>query len=327
MERIEYSVVVPNLHSPRIGEVLEALRRQEGVDKAACEILVVGRDRYGLVREHKAVDKRVMFLESERDLNPAEARNRGIRAARGKLVFFIDADCIAEPRWMATLLQRYSEGNPVVGGPIWFERDTPHPFDSAQGKPNLPLQGGRGLRKLRGSYWVLCDNVAHFHDLLPDIGRGVNRHFMLATANMLIEKAILEKVGMFDESFPRGQDFEISMKIRKAGYDLFFEPDARIIHRPVRDSLGAVLKHSAGWARHSIRIRTKYRDAMNTPWFLFRPVVLRLLSPLIAAAVTAKIFVKHSCVRRYGHTAPVVFLTKLVWCWVAAGEVATGRHR
>src|SRR3989304_362116 len=175
MNEIAYTVVIPNLHSPRIGDVLEVLRQQESVDSQRIEIIVVGRDRYRLVRQAAAA------------------------------------------------------GHPVVGGPIWFDRD---------------------------AYWTLCDNVAHFHDLLPDIGRGPNRHFMLATANMLVEKAILEKVGMFDESFPRGQDFEISLKIRQAGYDLYFEPEARIIHKPVRDTLGSVLKHSAGWARHSIRIRT-----------------------------------------------------------------------
>ncbi|MCC6544909.1 MAG: glycosyltransferase [Nitrospirae bacterium] len=296
----EYSIVIPNLHSPGIGDVLDALRRQDGVDRSGYEILVVGRDKYGLVRRHEAEDKRIRFLESERDLNPAEARNRGIKEAKGSLIFFIDADCIAMPRWMAALLESYKEGNPVVGGPIWFERDR---------------------------FWVLCDNVAHFHDLLPDIGRGVNRHFMLATANMLIEKAILEKVGMFDESFPRGQDFELSMKVRHAGYHLFFEPEAYILHRPVRDTLEAVLSHSAAWARHSIRIRTKYRDTLKTPWILFSPMTLRLFSPFIALAVMSKIFVKHPSVRCYWYTAPVVFLTKLVWCWAAAAEVAAGRHK
>src|SRR3972149_4584802 len=266
----EYSIVIPNLHSPRIGEVLAALCQQKRVDRNLYEILVVGRDRYGLVRQHAAKDKRVMFLESERDLKPAEARNRGIKAARGKLVFFIDADCIAPSAWMETLLKTYHEGHPVVGGPVWFED---------------------------GDFWILSDNVAHFHDLLPDIGRGENRHYMLATANMLVEKAILKKVGMFDEDFPVGEDFMLSMKIRSAGYDLFFEPDAKIIHKPVRDSLGDVLRHSAGWARHSIRIRTHYRDRLQTPWFFFKPTRLGLLSPLIAAAVTVKIFLRHPRVR------------------------------
>jgi len=270
--------VIPNLHSPRIGEVLAALCQQKRVDRNLYEILVVGRDRYGLVRQHAAKDKRVIFLESERDLNPAEARNRGIKAARGKLVFFIDADCIAPSAWMETLLKTYHEGHPVVGGPIWFED---------------------------GDFWILSDNVAHFHDLLPDIGRGDNRHYMLATANMLVEKVILENVGMFDESFPTAEDFGLSRRIRNAGYDLFFEPEAKIIHLPVRDSLGAVLRHSAAWASNSIRVRKWYRDELESPWFLFHPMLLR----------------------RYWYTAPVVFLTKLVWCWAAARQVAAGRHK
>lgn len=296
---IKYSIIVPNLHSPRINEVLDALRKQEGVEGEEYEILVVGRDRYGQVQNHELEDRRIRFIESEKDLNPPEARNRGIKKARGDVLFFIDADCIADPKWMATLLRTYAEGNPVVGGPIWFER---------------------------GHYWVLCDNVAHFHDLLPDIGRGPNRHFMLATANMMVEKTILEKVGMFDETFPAAEDFGLSLRIRNAGYNLFFEPGARIIHKPVRNTLWSVLKHSAGWARHSIRIRTRYREILKTPWFLFHPVILRMLSPSIAAAVTVKIFWRHRCVRRYWYTFPVVFLTKLVWCWVVAREVAAGRH-
>ncbi|MCC7201191.1 MAG: glycosyltransferase [Nitrospirae bacterium] len=295
----EYSIVVPDLHSRRIGEVLGALRCQEGVDIASYEILVVGRDRYGLVRGHMAEDQRILFLESERDLNPAEARNRGIRAAQGRLIFFIDADCIAEPQWMATLLKAYHEGNPVVGGPMWFRKDT---------------------------YWILSDNVAHFHDLLPDIGRGPNRHYMLASANLMAEKVILEKVGMFDEDLSTGEDFNLSLKIRRSGYSLYFEPDARIIHRPVRDSPGAVVRHSASWARSSIRIRAAYREELKSPWFLFHPMALRTLSPLIAGLVTTKIFLKHPCVRRYWYTAPVVFLTKMVWCWSAAREVSAGSH-
>jgi len=35
-----YSIVIPNLHSHRIGDVLEALCRQEGVNRSIYEILV-----------------------------------------------------------------------------------------------------------------------------------------------------------------------------------------------------------------------------------------------------------------------------------------------
>ena len=65
-----------------------ALRRQEGVDDGEYEILVIGWDRYGLVRKHEAEDKRIRFLRSDRDINPAEARNRGINVEDYKV-----ADC------------------------------------------------------------------------------------------------------------------------------------------------------------------------------------------------------------------------------------------
>jgi GT2 family glycosyltransferase len=298
MGGVDYSVVIPNLHSPRIGEVLEALRCQRGVGEA-YEILVIGRDRYGEVRRQEAADTRVRFLESERDLSAAEARNRGIEEARGKVLFFIDADCIAPHDWMATLLKVQRQGFPVVGGSIFFDS---RPF------------------------WILCDNVAHFHDLLPDTPRGANSHFMLPTANLMIEKAVLDKVGIFDVTYPQGEDFELAMRIRRAGYDLFFEPAARIIHRPMRNSLRSVLDHSNGWGRQSIRIRTRFRTELKTPLFLYLPMTLRLISPGVAAAVTAKVFWRHPCIHRYWYTAPVVFLTKLVWCWTVAREVAAGRH-
>jgi glycosyltransferase involved in cell wall biosynthesis len=301
MTGIAYSVVIPNLHSPKIGEVLEALLRQGGVQEP-FEILVVGRDRHGLVRRYENEDPRVRFLESERDLTPAEARNRGIRQASGEGILFIDADCIADPHWMAALLKRHGEGHRVVGGSVWFERD---------------------------SYWILCDNVAHFHDLLPDMGTGLNRRFTVGSGNMMAEKASLERAGMFDESFPAGEDFGLSRRLCRLGYALFFEPEARVLHKPSRDSLMAVLRHSAGWARDSIRIRTQFGKELRTPFFLYLPMMmtLRLISPGIAAAVTFRIFWKHPSLRRYWYTAPVVFLAKLVWCWTVAREVQRNGYR
>jgi hypothetical protein len=70
------SVIIPNLNSPVIGHVLEAVRTQEA-DPRQIEILVVGRDTPGLVIE----DSVVRFLETEHPAPAAQARNRGLAAA------------------------------------------------------------------------------------------------------------------------------------------------------------------------------------------------------------------------------------------------------
>ena len=288
-----YSVVVPNLHSPRIGEVLDALERQAGLD-GAYEVIVVGRDRYGLVQE----TERVRFLRSERDLNAGEARNRGIEAARGEVIFFLDADCIPDEDWMARLLRRYRQGYPIVGGGVTFSDR---------------------------NFWTLCDNVSHFYGLYPDGRPRLAVDFNIHTANMCVSKALLVKVGKFSERFPgaAGEDFDLIMRIREGGYGLYFEPSALVTHRPERNSFRSVLRHSAIWARQSIGIRHRYAALLKTPWVLYHPLPLLFLSPMIAVWVSARIFLLYPRLLRYWYTFPVVLLSKIVWCLAAASELRT----
>src|SRR5689334_2346672 len=81
------SVVIPNLHSPLIGQVIEALGRQTA-RSAIHELIVVGQDRYGLVPDD------VRFIQTPQPISPAAARNLGARDAGGEYVLFLDADCI-----------------------------------------------------------------------------------------------------------------------------------------------------------------------------------------------------------------------------------------
>ena len=280
---IRYSVIIPNLHSPRIGEVLQALCRQTGIEES-YEVIVVGRDKFGQVREEGPV----RFLRSERDLNPAEARNRGIAAARGELLFFLDADCIPREDWMKWLLKAWREGRPVVGGSLTFDP--------------------------RDNFWTLADNISHCYTLHVSGQRGPAVNFHISAANLCLEKKVVEEVGNFDEKLVCGEDFDLAMRLRKKGYDLYFEPAAVVTHRPTRDSFRSILRHSASWAPYSVIARHQHADLLKTPAFLYRPNLLLILSPLVAAWVTARIFVVRPAILKYWYTSPVIFFSKWAWC-------------
>jgi glycosyltransferase involved in cell wall biosynthesis len=100
----------------RIDTVLQALRRQD-TDKS-FEVLVVdsgtdGCDAY--VREHYP---EVSVVHSQVRLRPGAARNRGIDAAKGRVLAFLPDDGIPRRDWLRRRLALHDQGFQAVGGSI-----------------------------------------------------------------------------------------------------------------------------------------------------------------------------------------------------------------
>jgi succinoglycan biosynthesis protein ExoA len=71
----------------------------------------------------------------------------------------------------------------------------------------------------------------------------------------VFRREALERVGGFDESMHRAQDWELNYRIRKTGGLIWFSPDLSVTYRP-RSSLKDVAKqffHTGQWRREVIR--------------------------------------------------------------------------
>jgi len=75
---------------------------------------------------------------------------------------------------------------------------------------------------------------------LPKKGVGVFHPFF-ATANAAFRKEALMKAGEFDLNCETGEDIDISIRVAKSGYELWFEPSAKIWHHH-RYSLKGLIK-------------------------------------------------------------------------------------
>jgi GT2 family glycosyltransferase len=289
---VRISVLIPNLHCPRIGETVSAVLAQEGVSEP-FEVIVVGRDRYRAI----PADPRVRSIETERDYTPSEARNRAIAEASGELFLFLDADCVPEPGWMARMLARQAEGHPIVAGALTFDR---------------------------GAYWSLADNISAHHGAMPSNPAGPMTRFHPAVANLCLPRKLLDEVGTFDESLVCAEDFDLMMRLKARGYAFWFEPGARAAHRHGRTDLGGFLRHAAAWAPDSLDVRNRYAALLGSPGFLRSPWALRLLSPAIALGVTGRIWWRHPELWRDVAAFPAVWVAKLVWCWAAARRPRVG---
>jgi GT2 family glycosyltransferase len=283
------SVIIPTLNDTTLPRTIEAVLGQE---RRADEVVVVGRDERGVTRSFS----QVRFVDTGRPVCAAAARNTGIRNSSGALIAFTDSDCIAEPTWLAYHERAHAAGADVVGG-------------------GISLEGA--------NFFAQGDNVSMFHDFVSDHPPG--ERFMLPTLNLSVTRQVIERVGYMDESFPgaAGEDTDWTIRMRLAGYPLRFEPAAVVRHVPSRTRWKDVVRHwrSSGYA--GVRVRHRYATEYRTPRIARSALQLRLLSPLIAARVTAAIYANPIFLRHW-RNLPLVYATKIVYCLGAAAAVEDG---
>lgn len=284
---IDVSIIIPNLHSPIIDRTLESIRQQT-YGLAGVEVIVIGMDKHGLVQEDEVVN----YHRTEYPRPPAVARNLGIEAAQGEVVCFIDADCIADSDWLAALMARYADPSVhIVGGAVDFARD---------------------------GYWSLADNVSMFHEYMVE-SWGEQRS-QLPSLNLSARRWVFDEVGMFDERYPRpaGEDADLTIRMRRAGLDLHFEPSAVVHHCPPRHSSLDLLRHSFYQGRYSTKVDPRYISSEGLPWPLGSRPGLILLAPLLALGATWRILAYRRDLWPYWYVAPAVYFSKLAWC-IGAG--------
>lgn len=255
------SVIVPDLDSPWVGETLAALAEQ-GVPGDGVEVLVVGRD----APRQVPPDGGVRFLETAGRLNPAAARNRGVAAAAGRHLAFVDADCRPGPGWLQAL-EAALDTSPVAGGAVTFPRD--------------------------GNRWALADNIASFHDLLPDRPAAATTAGPLGSLNLACTRDAWHAVGPFDEALTTSEDFDWVLRARAAGLATAFVPEAVVEHADVRDGRAAVEAHAAWYGAHFHAFRHRHPQAFGTGPTWRRRWLLRLAAPLKAELSARAIFRRH----------------------------------
>jgi GT2 family glycosyltransferase len=275
------SIVIPNLHSPVVDRTLDSLKVQT-YNLDWVEVLVVGQDKHQLIIE----DALVRFIPTESPVIQAISRNIGAQQAQGDILVFTDADCIADPAWVSTLVARFEDpGVQLVGGGVVFPDD---------------------------DYWTLCDNIAILYEWLSAGKRGKRPY--LASLNLAIRRAAWERLGGFDENFVKAEDTELSIRARMAGYDLYFEPGAIVVHQPPPSrnrfrQTGRRAFESGYW---TMRAFSRYQEEVDLPLIYRRTWLMLLSAPLTAVGVTVRIFSNQS-LHRYWYTMPAVYMNKLAW--------------
>jgi GT2 family glycosyltransferase len=172
---------------------------------------------------------------SESWANRARARNSGLAAARSPLIAFTDGDCRVAPGWLEALVACL-ERAPLVAGPVLVERN-PDP--------------GR------------CERLETLWRF--DQETNVRDGHWAASANLAARRGLLEAIGGFDPAYLQiGEDVDLCLRARAAGYELAYCPSAVVHHDPetrLRPLLARAFRH--GWSsnqhHHRLPIEVGWR--------------------------------------------------------------------
>jgi GT2 family glycosyltransferase len=144
----------------------------------------------------------------------------------------------------------------------------------------------------------------------------------LPSLNLAVRRSAFQTVGGFDERYPRpsGEDADLTLRLIKAGFTLYFEPRAIVRHSPHRNIWRDVWRHGYYQGMYSTKVDRRYAGQEGYPPFLRSPAVLVLAAPLLAAAVTVRMFYRYPALRTYWKASPGIYLAKIAWCLGAASS-------
>ena len=197
------------------------------LEDQSIEVIVV--DNASKEDEATVIEQRypqVNVIRSKENLGFAGGNNLGINAAHGKYLFFINNDTLM--RW------RKEEGRRMMFQPL---------IDRLESSPKI----GAVCPKIRFSWG---DNPIQFAGYTPlshitmrnhAIGCGEADHGQYDTAHptpyahgaaMMVKREAIEKSGLMPECyFLYYEELDWSMMIRRAGYDIWYDPAVTVFHK------------------------------------------------------------------------------------------------
>jgi GT2 family glycosyltransferase len=194
----DLSVIVPARNSAEsLPPLLRSLESQT-LPRERFEVIVVDNgssDGTGEVAERHGAT-----VVRDQIANRSRARNRGVEAAASDLYAFTDADCVAQPEWLAELLT-CAPSAPLVAGEVKLRTSE---------RPNA-IERFEVLWRFGQAAWV--------------------KQGWAATANLLVHADAFAAIGGFDETWRHiGEDVDFCFRARDAGYALSYCPSALVDH-------------------------------------------------------------------------------------------------
>ncbi|OQX51231.1 hypothetical protein B5M47_01600 [candidate division CPR3 bacterium 4484_211] len=175
--------------------------------KEKYEIVIVDNNStdnsYNVIQEFAKNHKRIKLLVEDKIQSSYAARNKGIKAARGKVLAFIDSDEQACAEWLRKGMACMTQSNADLIG----------------GRVVIPKEENEAI-------YAKYDRLVSFNQ------KKYVRDGWSGAGNLFVHKKVFADIGLFNSRLISGGDYEFSKRAVSAGYKLVYCKDAITYHPP-----------------------------------------------------------------------------------------------
>jgi succinoglycan biosynthesis protein ExoA len=288
------SVIIPVLNEERfLKQSVEAILNQNYSGQLEI-ILALGpsKDQTNVIAQELAKDQRIKLVENPSG-RTAAALNNAIKNSNFDIIVRLDGHAIVDSNYIKNAVKTLVEsGADNVGGLMKaegtnaFEKSVAAAMTSKFGVGNAPFHVGGKSGEVDTVY--------------------------LGT----FRKSALERVGYFDESFIRAQDWEMNYRIRKTGGKIWFNPDLVVSYRP-RKNLLQLAKQYFEYGQWRKQVTKTYPETVSMR-YLAPPITVSGLIAGIIMVLFSKILDINWL--EIGWLAPLVYLTVILLAFLSIGS-------
>jgi glycosyltransferase involved in cell wall biosynthesis len=283
---VEASVIVPCYNSK---DTIQRCLRSLGAQRTSVphELIVVDSSDDGTTELIAGEFSEVVLVRLDRRTSCGAARNIGVRRARGRLVLFVDADCIVPADWIERMVLAYRdlEADALCGA---FVNGTP---------------------------WSVTGTTGFFLEFFRFLGpRGPNR----MVTHLLGGNSIFRRSLLLGESFPdgnAGDDFNLSWRLSRSGARLFFTPSIGVTHLN-RLGLKNVVRHQCLLGQQAAWYRAQSAPRLMAALRRL-PFLVALMPPVVLVWIGARVVrqgpVRDAC--RYAALWPLLLAGNYAWAF------------
>jgi len=283
------SVIIPAYNAKStIIKTLTFLHQQDYNDEIEIIVVNSSQDNIKEIIQSKFPDVNVIQLEKR--AFTGDAKNVGLKKARGNIIAFIDSDCIAEKNWLSTIKKLYTQGYKLVGGSI--------------GNMNP------------GNIVSKAEYFLELIQLSP--GSRARYVSLISTANCFFAREIFDKHGNFP-TIRKGVDMLFSYNLIEKKEKILFSPEMKIYHACTTNFL-KYLKKQILHGEYSILAR---KEAGMPGSFLSNNLIFIPFLPFIRTFFILKhiILLDINLIKDLFQSLPVFLIGTLAWSFGCAKSI------